>query len=106
MRMDKNFSRSNKILTIMKTTGILIFPVVFYFIPSEIIESQKTICIFKNILNNECIGCGITRAVYWTLHFEFEKAYKLNKFIVIIFPLLAFIWLKILNSITKRHIAQ
>lgn len=90
----------------MKTTGILILPVVFYFIPSEIFETQKTICIFKNLLNKECIGCGITRAIYWTLHFEFEKAYKLNKLIIIVFPILTHIWVKSLYNNAKRHIAQ
>ncbi len=36
----------------------------------------------------------MTRAIIKILHFDFKAAYDLNHRVIILFPLLAFIWLK------------
>jgi hypothetical protein len=71
---------------------ILILPVLLYFVPVERLNEQHTICLFKNIFGVECWGCGITRAVLCTLQFDFTTAFCYNKLIVIVFPLLVYVW--------------
>ena len=100
--MVKNLLENNRVISKIKTTGILIFPVVFYFMPKEIFENDQTICVFKNIIGTKCIGCGITRSIYWTMHFDFKRAYELNKLILIIFPMLTFIWFKMVIKKQKK----
>jgi hypothetical protein len=76
------------------TAGILLVPVILYLIPLDWIKDQHSICIYKNITGNECIGCGMTRAILSVIHFQFENAYYYNKLIIIVFPLLVYIWIK------------
>jgi hypothetical protein len=83
------------------TAGILLIPVVLYFVPLDWIKDQHSICLYKNITGNECLGCGMTRAVLSVIHFQFENAYNYNKLVIVVFPLLVYIWSK---SVLKRFI--
>ncbi|MBK7133568.1 MAG: DUF2752 domain-containing protein [Bacteroidales bacterium] len=78
-------------------------PVVLYFIPLDWIKDQHTICLYKNITGNECIGCGMTRAILSVIHFQFENAFYYNKLVVVVFPLLVYIWLKSLLMRFKKY---
>jgi Protein of unknown function (DUF2752) len=88
----RNRSFSQRLIT----AGILLVPVVLFFIPLDWIKGQNS---YKNILGNECIGCGMTRAVLSVIHFQFENAYNYNKLVIVVFPLLVYIWSK---SVLKR----
>ncbi|MBI5215724.1 MAG: DUF2752 domain-containing protein [Ignavibacteriae bacterium] len=59
-------------------------------IPTEVLQTLPTVCVFKNLFGVECFGCGVTRAISSVLHGEFQQAWLFNKFIVTIFPLLVF----------------
>jgi hypothetical protein len=63
-------------------------------VPLDWLSGQKTICLFKNIFGFDCIGCGITKAVISAVQLDFNRAYDYNKFIVVVLPLLIFVWLK------------
>lgn len=76
------------------TAGLLMVPVVLYFIPLDWLKDQHSICLYKNITGNECIGCGMTRAILSVIHFQFENAFYFNKLIIVVFPLLVYIWSK------------
>lgn len=86
----KNKTLINKILSV----GILSIPIAFYFVPVEWLNKQHSICLFKNIFGIECYGCGMTRAILSSLHFDFDNAYQYNKLVVIVLPLLVYIWTK------------
>ncbi|MDR1090755.1 MAG: DUF2752 domain-containing protein [Prevotella sp.] len=73
-------------------------PVVLFFIPVAWLNRQHSICLYKNITGHDCFGCGITRAVLSVLHFDFGTAFHYNKMVVIVFPLLVYIWV---NKIVK-----
>jgi len=75
-----------------KGIGLFLLPILFYFIPVNKLNGLHTICLFKNITGHECYGCGITRAVLSVLHFDFYTAFCYNKLVVIVFPLLVYIW--------------
>lgn len=58
---------------------ILLF-LIIYFLPFNVLFNNDdfTLCLHKRILGFECPGCGMTRAVYMFLHFNFNEAMKLN----------------------------
>eukprot|EP00831_Metopus_contortus_P062097 TRINITY_DN54060_c0_g1_i2.p1 TRINITY_DN54060_c0_g1~~TRINITY_DN54060_c0_g1_i2.p1 ORF type:complete len:109 (-),score=27.57 TRINITY_DN54060_c0_g1_i2:107-433(-) len=47
-----------------------------------------------NITGRDCWGCGTSRAVISLLNFDFKQAYDFNKRIVVVFPLLVYLWFK------------
>lgn len=55
--------------------------------------SGDSICLFKRI-GWSCYGCGITRAIWALIHFQFDSAMQYNKLCVIVFPLLVYVGLK------------
>jgi hypothetical protein len=82
--------------------GILILPIVLYFVPVEWLNKQHTFCLFKNIFGQECLGCGITRAVVSAIQLDFYVAYHYNKLVVIVLPLLAYVWMKIVIKMFRK----
>ena len=77
-------------------------PFSLLFIPVSFLDSVPNICLFKNLTGRECPGCGLTHSVISLFHFDFVNAFYYNKFIIIIFPLLTYLWLKMLLSEYKK----
>ena len=73
-------------------------PLLLNFLPLKFVFSGDTICVWKNLFNIDCIGCGITKSIILVFHLEFSKAYEYNKLIFIVFPILLFIWSKVLHN--------
>ncbi|MDI9342367.1 MAG: DUF2752 domain-containing protein [Sediminibacterium sp.] len=44
------------------------------------------------LFDTTCYGCGITRAVHHAIHFDFKTAYAYNKLVVVVLPLLIYVW--------------
>lgn len=68
------------------------FIVLVYYKISEFF-CINSICIWKKNFGIECIGCGITRAIIQVLKGNYHRAFELNPLVVIVFPLLLYIWL-------------
>ena len=64
--------------------------------------SGDSICLFKRI-GIPCYGCGITRAIWALIHFQFDSAMQYNKLCVIVFPLLVYVVLKFSLKVKKIH---
>ena len=58
--------------------------------------SDHSICLFKLFTGHNCWGCGMTRAFYELFNLNFLEAYRFNPRIVIVAPLLFYIWLQTL----------
>jgi hypothetical protein len=53
----------------ISTFALVIGLIVIYLLPKNILfENNNTYCIHKILFNFECPGCGMTRAIYLTLH--------------------------------------
>lgn len=96
----KNSNTFNKLSFII----ILSFPIFLYLIPLDWFNKQHSICLVKNIFGIDCYGCGITRAVLSGLHFNIEKAITFNKMVVIVLPMLIYVWIKTTISLYKKTI--
>ncbi len=75
---------------------LIMFPVLFYAAVKILMLSNNSICLFKFITGHECWGCGITRAFNELFSLHFQKAYEYNPRIIIVAPLMLFIWISTL----------
>ncbi len=82
------------ILNQIKFVIWLSIPFFLFFLPVDLFDSGTSICPSQLILNKECPGCGITRSVQHAIHFDFKTSWNYNKLVVIVLPVLTFIWIK------------
>jgi hypothetical protein len=86
---------------ILELTVICLIPVFLFIIPLDWVKEQNSVCLFKLVSGHECIGCGMTRAVLSVIHFRFHDALMFNKLVIIVFPLLFYIWAKTIFTLQK-----
>ena len=78
--------------TTSKTAVLLALPIILYTLPTDSIFNGESICLFKQLFETECWGCGITRAFFSVLHGHMRQAIDYNPLIAIVFPLLLWLW--------------
>lgn len=77
----------------------LLLPLVLIAMPTSWLEvGRPSFCLIKALTGRPCPGCGMTRAVSSVLHGDFKKAWRYNKLVVPVFPLLFYLWLRTLLS--------
>jgi len=81
-----------KNIYIIYFTGLFLVPVVLLCLPADFFDYGESICISNVFFDTQCYACGLTRALQHLIHLDFLIAYEFNKLIVIIFPLLVFIY--------------
>lgn len=57
------------------------------------LETNYSLCLYKNITGKECFNCGMTRAFLSILHLQFNQALDYNWKVVIVFPYTVIIYL-------------
>ncbi len=82
--------------------ALLAMPVVLIFLPANHFDTGETLCPSKRLLDIECPGCGMTRGVMHTIHFEFKKAWEFNKLTFIVLPILIYYWGKAVYTTYKK----
>lgn len=90
MRRDVPSSTSAKI----RLACLLALPAALWCIPAERIMHGHSVCLFRNLFGTECYGCGMTRALFSLLHLDFGAAWEYNRLVVIVAPLLAYLYVK------------
>jgi hypothetical protein len=63
--------------------------IILYFLPETLFMTglnEYSYCLHKQIFGFNCPGCGLTRATYYFLHLEYQKAFSLNPSVVFAFP--------------------
>ena len=82
----------------IKSKGLILNVLFLYLFSSFVLKLVFEIdillpCIWKKLFNQECLGCGLSRAFIELVKLNFEKAYFYNKlvFIVFIFSIFLFI---------------
>ena len=75
-------------------SGLLLIPLVLLVLPADFFDTGRAVCLSVVLFGKTCYGCGITRAVHHLIHLEFLEAYNFNKLVVIVFPLISYLYLK------------
>jgi hypothetical protein len=76
-----------------------LLPLAFVYIPTSWLEGGRSVCLIRNLFGIKCPGCGMIRAVSCVLHGNFKRAFHYNKLVVIVFPLLCYMWLRGITSL-------
>ena len=86
----------------IKKLIIILLPLLFYIVVRSLVEySPTSICLFKLLTGHNCWGCGITRAFNELFQLNFIDAYNYNPRIIIIVPLMLWIWIETLKVTIK-----
>ena len=89
----------------MNVLGLAIWlalPVFLLIMPADYFDHGLVICPSKRFLNLECPGCGLTRAVQHSIHFDFSEAWSLNRGIVLILPLMLLLYIHVLGRLLNK----
>ncbi len=89
---------------LLKFIFILLLPVFFYIAVKILMHTGgKTVCIWKILTHHNCPGCGITRAFNALFEGRFLDAYNFNPKIVIVAPLMLFLWIGLIVKNGKNQ---
>jgi hypothetical protein len=87
-----------KLIHQLKIGGLLVIPLILVLLPAGFFDEGQSVCLSVLLLDIECYGCGMTRAVMHLMHFDFQAAWSFNKLSFIVFPLLVFLWGQFLSK--------
>lgn len=77
-------------------------PLCVYVIPREwLFDESHTLCLFHNLTGRDCWGCGMTRALVEVAYLNFADAWNFNRAVVIVAPLLIYLWTKWIFRLVK-----
>jgi uncharacterized protein DUF2752 len=72
----------------------LLFPLVFFLVPTSWFETRRSMCLIYNVFGVRCPGCGMTRALSCAVPGRFKQALQYNRLVVVVLPLLGYVWLR------------
>ncbi|MBU3135419.1 DUF2752 domain-containing protein [Clostridium gasigenes] len=79
--------------------------ILIYLIPLSFVEG-RSFCLFYNLFNITCMGCGISRGLFNIIHFNFNDAFNYNPSSFLWFTLLLLIIVDDLWKIMKVLISK
>lgn len=98
---------NKKIVRVALAALMLFIPLYLIYLPKEYFNTGQSICLYTLATGEECSGCGLTRAVMHLIHLDIHKAVQYNYLCIIVFPILAFMYLLLfLNVISKLKIHE
>ncbi|MBK9504505.1 MAG: DUF2752 domain-containing protein [Chitinophagales bacterium] len=92
----------NKSYNIAYIGGLLLIPLVLIALPADFFDTGQSICLSVVLLDTECYGCGMTRAIQHLVHLDFHTAAGFNKLAFIVAPLLIFLMVSEIRKCYKR----
>lgn len=81
----------------------MLLPIIFLLIPTSWFESRRSLCLIRNVFGVKCPGCGMTRAISCIFHGNLKKALQYNWLVVIVLPLLCYVWLEALLAEYQKY---
>lgn len=86
-------------LKISRKIFVLSLPVLAVIFANLAVKAHFThFCLIKFITGHECWGCGLTRAFAALSRLDVQKALEYNPLIIVVVPLLTFIWIMLLKK--------
>lgn len=97
-----NSKKINRIFMFLCINILLL--ILLYNLP---METNHSLCIYKNITGKDCFNCGMTRAFLSILHLNFKRAIEYNWRVVIVFPytviMYIYVWMKYIVKGGKKN---
>lgn len=97
--MAKNWLNANIVIHCLKIVVLLLI-ITIPFLNSNILNYLPDLCLFKRITGKECWGCGLTRAFFLIYSCKISDAIHLNWRIIIVFPILVYLYIKAILRLT------
>ena len=76
-------------------------------LPATFLDNRPSLCLFRLATGRSCPGCGMSRALWHLLHGNFRQATSYNWRVLLLAPLLACLYLRLLfrifASLQHRH---
>jgi hypothetical protein len=69
-------------------------PAFLFLLPIDFFDSGQSVCLSVLLLDIECYGCGMTRALMHLIHFDFATAWSYNKLSFVVLPAFFWLWLQ------------
>lgn len=82
--------------------GVIALTPLSWVTPGQDEVEPFTFCLITNLTGYHCPGCGLTRAVFCVMHGKFSDAWAYNRLIVIVFPLIAGLWIAWLAKLGRE----
>lgn len=80
----------------------LAIPVILILLPKDYFDKGTSMCLSVLLFHQECYGCGMTRAIMHLIHFDLESAIYFNFLSLIVFPILAIVYLSWFLKVLKK----
>ncbi|MFM8949607.1 MAG: DUF2752 domain-containing protein [Bacteroidota bacterium] len=90
----------HKVLLLSLVTG----PFYLLWLPADYFDQGETLCLYKNVFDFNCPGCGLTRGLMHLLHLDVAAAWGFSPFAFVVAPLLGMLWLHLLGKLIGRKI--
>ena len=81
-------------------------PLVLILLPADYFDEGQSMCLSVFLLDIECLACGLTRGTMHLIHFDFFTAYSFNKGSFVLFPLLVYLWFKVLYGFVRTFLKK
>lgn len=82
-------------MRVLRPVVLILAAVVFIVVPTAFFHDGHSLCLFKNFFGIDCPGCGMTRALSSLGHGDYLAALKFNSSVLVVGPLLLFLFLRI-----------
>lgn len=90
-----------KSIQYIKLILLILIPIALLILPANFFDNGSSACLSVILLDTECYGCGITRAIMHLIHFDLQEALYYNTLSFIILPLLIYVWQDLLRKTIK-----
>jgi hypothetical protein len=96
------YQKAKNIFPLLKIMALVSGAIVLLYLPADYFDHGESICPSKVLLDMECLGCGITRAMQHVIHLDFVAAWNFNNLVVIVAPVLFFLWFQAMHKAWKE----
>ena len=81
---------------------LLSLPIAISLISLKTLNNLPSVCLYKRFFGLECWGCGMTRAIISVVNGNFKDAIEYNWRVLIVFPLLLYIYFLNIYKVYKK----
>ena len=84
---------------------MLALPLLLAAVPPSALDRGPVLCPIRRLTGRPCPGCGMTRALSAALHGDLRRAWRYNRLVLVVGPILAGMYLRELLGPPARRAA-